>query len=90
MNYAKINAAIAEMRELTAVNDHVGAYITGAEAIGAKVLLKKLESHEAKLLLAGELTEELAFERYELYNEFKEEAEARLDEETYERFYGAT
>lgn len=90
MDYANINAAIAHMRELTAVNDHIGAYIVGAEAIGAKVLLKKLEAHEAKHLRVGYLDEAGSFERYELYKELKEEAEARLDEETYERFYGAT
>ncbi len=78
-----------EIRELVSENDHLNAYILGAESVAADGVVKKLQLVRKLRDLEGHLPRALSDYAYSLYKEMLEHAKQALDERDYRVFYSA-
>lgn len=83
--YDKINT----IKTLTDYNDHTGAYILGAELLGANVLAEKFRLMEKMRDLENGMDSAMSDFQYALYQELMSNAKKQLSQDKYNTFYGS-
>ena len=88
---------LAEIKELTELNDSIGAFIAGCELLmkldpstaeaGLDVVVSKLKRIEAIRDNAGHLPSDLSAETHELYKRMLKTARALLGDDLYIKFH---
>lgn len=86
MTFAK---TLRQVRELTATNDHGGALLTTAKALGCDDLVVHLEAIQRQRLHLGHLPQNLYDERHGIYKNLLAVAQDKLGEADYQRLYAA-
>ena len=75
------------IKQLTAVNDHGGAYLLAAQTLGLTSLAERFERINRQHLAHGHLPIDLYQERFVAYQELLESAQSQMSTADYQRFY---
>lgn len=78
---------IAQLKRMTANNDHGGAYELAATILGFDVLAAKFSKINREHIRIGYLDTCSAHERYELYQQLMSDARKMMTDEQYKKFY---
>lgn len=80
---------LAQIKKATSRNDHQGALILGAAALGATQLKKKLELVKQLHTLEGSMPSSLGAYRDQCYKDLLALAKQKLSAKDYDAFYGS-
>lgn len=80
---------LRQVKQLTAVNDHGGAYLLAAQSLGCVELADLFASINQQHLTLGHLPLNLYDERYAAYQALMKFAQANMSDSDYQEFYAA-